>query len=165
MFYIVLLWVTVLLVHRSHGIEESVGTRASVATLPIDPASVFFGKALALMIQLWVTAFVLLSGAVVLLHVALHGAVVASGSVAVCIVALAFAGTLYGALSSGPSGQSSLLALLSLPAFAPLLIAGERSFSAGLYGGNLKEWWLLLLTGVVAYSAAGYFLYGVIEDY
>ena len=48
LFYLVTLFVTLLMINRSQGIENAPGTRASVATLGLDPAGVFLGKALAL---------------------------------------------------------------------------------------------------------------------
>lgn len=164
LFYIVVVLVVLLMINRSHGVESTPGTRASVATLGLDPAGVFLGKALALAVELWLTSAVLLAGSVVVLHTALHGTLVALPSIIVTLGALAGAGTLYGALSSGANGSATLLPVLSLPAFAPLLIAGERSFSAALYGGALWEWWVISLVALAGYLAVGILLYGVLEE-
>ena len=84
-----------------------------------------------------------LAGAVLFLHTALHGTLVALPSVVETLGALAAAGTLYGALSAG-AGSATLLPVVALPAFAPLLIAGERSFAAALDGGALWQWWVIV---------------------
>jgi ABC-type transport system involved in cytochrome c biogenesis permease component len=89
---------------------------------------------------------------------------VALPSIAVTLGALAAAGTLYGALTAGGDGSATLLPVLALPAFAPLLIAGERSFSAALHGGALWEWWVIAAVALVAYLAVGILLYGVLEE-
>jgi heme exporter protein B len=164
LFYLVMLLVTLLMINRSQVIEGSAGTRASVATLGLDPAGVFLGKALALAVELWITGAVLLVGAVLVLHTALVGTLQALPSVAVILAALAAAGTLFGALSGGGQGPATLLPVLSLPAFAPLLIAGERSFSASLHGGALWQWWVISIVALAAYLALGVLLYGVLED-
>lgn len=164
LFYLVTLLVTLLMINRSQAVERTSGTRSSVATLGLDPAGVFLGKALALAVELWVTGLVLLAGAVLVLHTALHGALVALPSIAVTLGALAAAGTLYGALTAGGDGSATLLPVLALPAFAPLLIAGERSFSAALHGGALWEWWVIVAVALVAYLAVGILLYGVLEE-
>jgi heme exporter protein B len=164
LFYLVTLLVTLLMINRSQAVERTSGTRSSVATLGLDPAGVFLGKALALAVELWVTGLVLLAGAVLVLHTALHGALVALPSIAVTLGALAAAGTLYGALTAGGDGSATLLPVLALPAFAPLLIAGERSFSAALHGGALWEWWVIAAVALVAYLAVGILLYGVLEE-
>ena len=164
LFYLVMLLVALLMINRSRVIEGSPGTRASVATLGLDPAGVFLGKALALTVELWLTGVVLLGGAVLFLHTQLSGTVSALPSVAVTLAALAAAGTLYGVMSGGGQGPATLLPVLSLPAFAPLLIAGERSFSAALHGGALWQWWLISLVALVAYLGLGILLYGVLEE-
>jgi len=164
LFYLVMLLVALLMINRSRVIESSPGTQASVATLGLDPAGVFLGKALALAVELWLTGLVLLGGSVLVLHTAPAGTVSALPSVVVTLGALAAAGTLYGALSGGGQGPATLLPVLSLPAFAPLLIAGERSFSAALHGGALWRWWLISLVALVAYLGIGILLYGVLEE-
>lgn len=164
LFYLVTLFVVLLMVNRSQALEHSPGTRASVATLGLDPAGVFLGKALALTLELWVTGLILLSGAVVFLHCALAGTLMALPSVLVTLATMAAAGTLYGALTAGGDGPATLLPVLALPAFAPLLIAGERSYSAALHGGALWEWWVIVLVAFVAYLAMGILLYGVLEE-
>ena len=164
LFYLVMLFVTLLMVNRSQVIDGAPGTRASVATLGLDPAGVFLGKALALAVELWLSGAVLLAGSVLVLHTNLAGTLAAVPSVAVTLAALAAAGTLYGALSGGGQGPATLLPVLSFPAFAPLLIAGERSFSAALGGGALVPWWVISLVALVAYLAVGILLYGVLEE-
>jgi heme exporter protein B len=164
LFYLVSLFVALLMINRSQGIESTPGTKASIATLGLDPAGIFLGKSLALAIELWVTGIVLLGGAVLVLHTALHGALLALPSILVTLAAMAAAGTLYGALTAGGDGAATLLPVLTLPAFAPLLIAGERSFSAALHGGSLWEWCVIVLVALVAYLAVGILLYGVLEE-
>ena len=163
LFYLVVVLVALLMVNRSQGVESTPGTRASIATLGLDPAGVFLGKTLALWVELCASGVVLLAGSVLLLHIALHGALVALPSVVVTLGALAAAGTLYGALTSS-ANSATLLPVLSLPAFAPLLIAGERSFSAALHAGPLLEWWVISVVALVAYLGAGILLYGVLEE-
>ena len=163
LFYLVSVLVVLLMINRSQGVESTPGTRASIATLGLDPAGVFLGKALALCVELWIAGVVLLAGSVLLLHTQLHATLVALPSVLVTLAALAAAGTLYGALTSA-GGGATLLPVLSLPAFAPLLIAGERSFSSALSGGALWEWWVISLVALAAYLAAGILLYGVLEE-
>jgi len=164
LFYLVVLLVALLMINRSQAIEATPGTRSSVATLGLDPAGVFLGKSLALAVELWVSAVVLLAGAVLMLHVALHGALAALPSILVTLGALSAAGTLYGALTGGEHGTATLLPVLSLPGFAPLLIAGERSFSSALHGGALWQWWMISSVALVAYLGMGILLYGVLEE-
>jgi heme exporter protein B len=164
LFYLVVVLVALLMTNRSHAIENAAGTRASVATLGLDPAGVFLGKALALAIELWLSALVLLAGSVLVLHTALRGTLTAAPSIVVTLGAIAAAGTLYGALTSGGNGAATLLPVLSLPAFAPLLIAGERSFNSSLHGGALLDWWVISVVALAVYLGMGIVLYGVLEE-
>jgi heme exporter protein B len=150
LFYLVIVLVALLMINRSHAIEATSGTRASVATLGLDPAGVFLGKAVALAIELW--------------HTALHGTLEAVPSILVTLGAIAGAGTLYGALTSSGNAAATLLPVLSLPAFAPLLIAGERSFNSALHGGALLQWWVISTVALAVYLALGILLYGVLEE-
>jgi heme exporter protein B len=152
------------MINRSQAVERTPGTKSSIATLGLDPAGVFLGKSLALAVELWVTGLVLLAGAVLVLHTALHGSIIALPSIFVTLCALAAAGTLYGALTAGGDTTATLLPVLCLPAFAPLLIAGERSFYDALHGGSLLGWWVIVVVALVAYVAMGILLYGVLDD-
>ena len=88
----------------------------------------------------------------------------ATPSILVTLAAIAAAGTLYGALTSGGNAAATLLPVLSLPAFAPLLIAGERSFNSALHGGALLEWWVISVVALAVYLGMGILLYGVLEE-
>ena len=164
LFYLVLVLVALLMITRSHAIERRAGTRSSVATLGLDPAGVFLGKALALLVELASAALVLGAGSILLLHTPLAGTLRAAPSIALALAGLAAAGTLYGALAAG-EGAATLLPILALPAMAPLLVAGERAYSAALSGAGLWQWWLILATALVAYLGLGVLLYGVLEDF
>jgi heme exporter protein B len=164
LFYLVVVLVAILMINRSAAVEAGAGTRASIATLGLDPAGVFLGKTLALAVELWLSAVVLLAGSVLLLHTALHGTLEAVPSVVVTLGAIAGAGTLYGALTSGGNAAATLLPVLGLPAFAPLLIAGERSFNSALHGGALVQWWVISVVALAVYLALGILLYGVLEE-
>lgn len=164
LFYLVILLVALLMVNRSQAVERTAGTKSSVATLGLDPAGVFLGKSLALAAELWATGVVLLAGTVLMLHTDLQGTVAALPSIMVTLGALACAGSLYGALTAGGDQAATLLPVLALPAFAPLLIAGERSFSAALNGGGLWQWWVIVSVALAAYLALGVLLYGVLEE-
>lgn len=164
LFYLVILFVALAMVQRSQNVENAPGTRASIATLGLDPGAIFLGKSLALAIELWSVGLILLGGSVLFLHISLIGALKALPSVMVALGTMATAGTIYGALTTGGDGPTTLLPILTLPAFAPLLIAGERSLSAALYGGALWEWWVIVVVALAVYLAVGVLLYGVLED-
>jgi heme exporter protein B len=164
LFYVVLFLVSMLIVNRSQSIEASTGTRASIATLALDPGGVFLGKAAAVAVELLISATLLASGAVLLLHTSLLGTLRAAPSIFFTTAALAAAGTLYGVLAGGGGSGATLLPVLAIPGYAPLLIAGERGYSEAIAHASVGRWWAISLISFVVYSALGVLLYGVVDE-
>ena len=164
LFYLVVTLVALLVINRSSQIESPRGTRTSLLTLGLDAGGVFLGKAAAMLVQLFATATALLFGTTVLLHVPVHAALVTLPSVLLATATLSAAGVLYGLVASSSSSSATLLPVLALPAFAPILIAGERSFSSLISAGSLSRWVLLLIFSLVAYGSIGVLLYGALEE-
>ncbi len=164
LFYLVILLVVLFMIGRGQAVESPAGTRTSVAMLGADPAGIFLGKTLALFVELVVTAAVLLTGVVVLLHAPVAGTASALPSVLLTLGALAAGGTLYGALVAGADVQATLLPIIALPPFAGLLIIGEKSFAAAVAGQSSVKWLLFLFVSLLAYLAVGILLYGVTEE-
>ena len=117
-----------------------------------------------MLVQLFATATALLFGTTVLLHVPVHAALVTLPIVLLATATLSAAGVLYGLVASSSSSSATLLPVLALPAFAPILIAGERSFSSLISAGSLSRWVLLLIFSLVAYGSIGVLLYGALEE-
>ena len=164
LFYVVLTLAALLIINRSTAIESGRGTQNSLRTLGLDPAGLFLGKATALFFELVITAVVLLSGTVLLLHVRWHDALLTAPMTLLACAALATAGVLYGVVASSSSSAATLLPVLALPAFAPILIAGERAFSSLVQPAPLARWVGLLVFVVVAYTGTGILLYGAVEE-
>lgn len=162
--WLALLLVTVLAVTRSAGIETREGTRAATRLLGLDAGGVFLGKAAALGVQLLALDVVLEAGLLVFFHVDLERLALATPLGVGAIVALASAGTLYGALVAGTEAAATLLPVLVLPALAPVLIAGERGTAAVLSGHGPGRWAVVLGVAAVAYLAVGVVLYGPLEE-
>ena len=135
LFWLAVLFSTVLATQRSFAIESGEGTRDGLRVSGIDPAGVFLGKAAA-----WL-------------------AIVASF---LATIGLATAGTLYGALSAGLRVRETLLPLLVLPVLAPVLLAASRAWSGALTGPvSSGESWLRILGPFAAvYLVVGIVLYG-----
>ena len=164
LFYVVVLFVSMLVIARSATIESSPGTANSISMLGLDPAGVFLGKATAVFLEVLLSALILLAGTTLLLHLSLALALHSLPSVVLVVMGLSLAGTLYGALTSGLTGSPTLLPLLVLPTMAPLLIAGERTISAIATHQTWSSWLGLLIVFDVGYTVAGILLYGVVED-
>jgi heme exporter protein B len=160
-----------ILVQRSFAIEADDGALDALRVAGLDPTAIFWGKALALAVQLAVLEAVLLVAAVLL-----YGAEVPAGGVVLLVATflvatcgLACVGTLYGGLTAGFSGRETLLPLLVLPVVAPVLIGATRAVEAALGTGGMalsEGWpWLGLLTVfAVAFGVGGALAFGPLID-
>lgn len=171
-----LVWLAVLfsllvLVQRAFAVEADDGALDALRVAGVDTPAIFWGKSLALALQLAVLEIVLLVAAVLL-----YGADVPLGGVALLAVTLVAAtcglacvGTLYGGLTAGLTGRETLLPLLVLPAVAPVLIGATRAVESALGTGGmaLSEGWPwvgLLAVFAVAFGVGGALAFGPLID-
>jgi heme exporter protein B len=166
LFWLALLFSTVLFAQRARALEGSPATREATRLLGLDPAGVFIGKAVALFLELVILEVLLLVGILLLFHVVVLSWGILVASLLLAALGLSSASVLYGALSGEAQMRATLLPVLLLPIVAPVLIAGVRAFQAAVNaGGALGGRWLgvLAVFGVV-YSALGIALYGPLEE-
>ncbi len=100
-FWVALLFSTVLAIQRSVAVESGEGTRDGLRLSGIDPAGIFLGKAAAIGLQLLALQLVLWAGVTFLFDVRVHVVWLAVVASLLATVGLACAGVLYGALSAG----------------------------------------------------------------
>jgi heme exporter protein B len=167
LFWVAVLFCTVLAVQRSVAVESGDGARDGLRLSGIDPAGLFLGKAAAVAAELVVLEVVLGLGVVVLYgaRIDVPWLIVVSGLLGT--VGLAATGTLYGALSAGLRVRETLLPFLWLPIAAPVLLAGTRIWQAALAGGTASDatpWLRLLLVFDAVYLAVGVVIYGPIHE-
>ena len=165
-FWIAVLFSTVLSIQRSVAIESGEGTRDGLRLSGIDPAGIFLGKASAIALQLLVLQVVLWAGVTFLFDVRVHHAWLAVAASLLATVGLACSGVLYGALSAGLRVRDTLLPLLVLPVLAPILLAGSKAWQAALSTSatNGAEWLKILIPFAVIYLVVGVALYGPLQE-
>jgi heme exporter protein B len=165
-FWIAVLFSTVLSIQRSVAIESGEGTRDGLRLSGIDPAGIFLGKAAAVGLQLLVLQIVLWAGVTVLFDVRVRVVWLAVVASLVATVGLACAGVLYGALSAGLRVRDTLLPILVLPVLAPVLLAGSKAWQAALDGSSSSgaEWLRILIPFAVIYLVIGIVLYGPLQE-
>ena len=166
LFWLAVLFSTVLAVQRSYAIEAGEGTRDGLRLSGIDPAGVFLGKAAAVAVQLVVLQVVLWVGVTMLFGVRFRAPWLAVAASALATIGLATAGVMYGALSSRLRVRETLLPMLVLPILAPVLLAGARAWSGAL-SGTVAEGvgWLRILGPFAAvYLVVGIVLYGPLQE-
>jgi heme exporter protein B len=165
-FWVALLFSTVLAVQRSVSVESGEGTRDGLRLSGIDPAGIFLGKAAAVGLQLLVLQAVLWAGVAFLFDVRVQVPWLAALSCLIATVGLAAAGVLYGALSAGLRVRDTLLPLLVLPVLAPVLLAGSKVWEAALSGSvsSGTQWLKILVPFSVIYLVLGVVLYGPLQE-
>ncbi len=165
-FWIAVLFSTVLSIQRSVAIESGEGTRDGLRLSGIDPAGIFLGKAAAVALQLAVLQIVLWAGVTFLFDVRVRVIWLALVASLLATVGLACAGVLYGALSAGLRVRDTLLPILVLPVLAPVLLAGSKAWEAALNGnaGAGTEWLRILIPFAVIYLVIGVVLYGPLQE-
>jgi heme exporter protein B len=160
------------LVQRSFAIERDDGALDALRVAGVDPVAIYWGKSVALAVQLAVLEVVLLIAAVLLYgsDVPIGGVVLLVTTLVTATCGLACVGTLYGGLTAGFTGRETLLPLLVLPVVAPVLIGATRAVESalGTDGVALSEGWPwigLLAVFAVAFGAGGALAFGpLIEE-
>jgi len=167
LFWVAVLFCTVLAVQRSVSVESVDGARDGLRLSGLDPAGQFLGKAAAVAVQLVVLEVVLGVGVVLLYGAKIEVPWLIVVSCLLGTVGLAATGTLYGALSAGLRMRETLLPFLFLPIAAPVLLAGTRMWQAGLAGGTESygsPWLRLLVVFDAVYVALGIVVFGPIQE-
>ena len=160
-----------LLVQRTFGVESEDGALDALRAAGVDAAGVFWGKVLALGVQLAVLEALLLGTAILLYAVELRwtGIVLIVLTWLVATIGLATVGTLYGGLAAGARGRETLLPLLLLPVVAPVLIGATRAVEAALGTGGTAiadgwPWVGVVAVFAVAFGAGGTLAFGPLID-
>lgn len=167
LFWVAVLLSTVLAVQRSFAIESSGNARDGLRLSGIDPAAIFFGKGIAIAVQLVLLELVLAAAVVMLYDVTLHGVLTLLVACMFATVGVAACGTLYGVLAAGLRAKETLLPLLFLPVVAPVLLAASRAsdVALGASADSSSTWLGVLGVFAVVYTAIGAVAFGpLLED-
>lgn len=162
LFWLTVLFVTVVAVQRSTAIETSDGARRALLLAGIEPSSVFVGKALAIAVQILGVEVLMVGGVLVFYGATVESLPLLLATCAVATFGIAASGTLLGALVAGVRARETVLPILLLPVLAPVLIAASRAFDDALGVLAVDGWaWLGLLAGFgVVNAALGTLAYG-----
>ncbi len=172
-----LIWLATLfsmlvVVQRSFAIEAGDGALDALRTAGVPAQGIYFGKAIALGVQLVVLEVLLFAAAFVLYNSRIAAAAGIGLSITSALAAscgLGLVGTLYGGLTTGTKGRESLLPLLLLPVVAPVLIGATRATEAalGVGGISMREGWAwvaLLVTYALLFGIGGSVAFGPLVD-
>ncbi len=171
-----LIWLATLfsmlvVVQRSFAVESDDGALDALRTAGVPAQGIYFGKAVALTMQLVVLEVLLFLAAFVLYNsrIGAGGVVLLITSALAASCGLGLVGTLYGGLTTGTKGRESLLPLLLLPVVAPVLIGATRATEAalGVGGISMREGWAwvaLLVTYALLFGIGGSLAFGPLVD-
>lgn len=158
-------------IQRTFALESADGALDALRVAGVDASAIFWGKSIALMVQLVVLEALLVLTAVVLygVEIGAWGFVQLCLTVATGTLGLAVVGILYGGLAAGVRGRETLLPLLLLPVVAPVLIGATRATesSFGSAGATLSEGWPwvgLLSVFAVLFGVVGSLAFGPLID-
>jgi heme exporter protein B len=162
LFWVAVLLAALLAVGRSFAIEEANRARDGLRLSGLDGGAMFFGKAAAIAVELFLLEVVLGAVVIALYGVSVSGVLALLCAAVAATVGLAATGTVYGVLATGLRARDTLVPLLVLPAVTPVMLGGSRAFAAALDGSSADAWpWVQLL---VAFSvlalAAGTMAFG-----
>ena len=167
LFWLAVTFSALLAIQRSFALESADGGRDGLRLSGLDPAGIFFGKAVAVAVELLALEVLLGVGVVLLYDAPLQGAVLLGLTCVTATAGLAAAGTVYGVLAAGVRVKETLLPLLLLPIVAPVVLAATRASEAALGQATADGWPWVRLLGVfaVVYAAVGALAFGpLLED-
>ncbi len=167
LFWVAVLFATVLAVQRSFAIEAVDEARDGLRLSGLDPGGIFLGKAGAVSAELLGLELVLSIVVALVYGISLDGVGALVASCVGATIGLAAVGTLYGVLSVGARVKETLLPLLFFPVVAPVLVAATKAWQEALASTPSKGFgWLgLLWIFAVCYVAIGTVAFGpLLED-
>lgn len=167
LFWVTVLFSAVLGLQRNFAIEAEDGIIDALRLSGMNPASIFLGKVLGLVVQLLVLEAVLVLGVAVFYNTEFTGIPLLVAITVAATVGIAAAGSVYGALAARLRSRDTILPLLILPLLAPVLISATRGSEVALgdEAGTGWSWAALLGLFACAYLALGAVLFSpLMED-
>lgn len=153
---------------ESFRLEVEDNALEGLLLLPVPPASIFYGKALANLIFLLALASLLLPLAFGLYGASVRGSVLELAAIVLLGTAgLAGPGTLYSAMTARARGSDVMLPLLLFPLVIPVLIAAVKATSLVLLGdpmGDRGAWFALVGSFDLVYWTLCGLLFGKVVD-
>ena len=166
-----LFWVTILLatsffVLRNFSLEVESGAIYNLRLSAIKPAHIFFGKALALFLGIFVLEIFLGVAAFFLYDISVENPALLIVASLLGTIAIASSATTYGILSANLKARETILPLLMLPVLIPVFLGAIRTFDDALGSSTANGWAWLSLLGAFAfiYTVFGSFAFGEILD-
>jgi heme exporter protein B len=150
LFWMVVLFAAVMAVGRSFGVEADDDVLDGLRLSGLSPAGIYFGKVLALFVELLLLGLLLAVAVVVFYGTEVHGPVLLVAVLVTATLGIAASGGAYGALVARIRGRDTLLPLVMLPMLAPVLISATRGVEVALERDAGPGWPWVGLLGIFA---------------
>lgn len=167
LFWVATTFATLLAIQRSIAIEADNQAKDALLLYGLDPAGIFLGKLLAVVIECLALEVVLTAGVIVLFNARINSILLLTVSAILGTIGTCAVGIVYGAISSVSKVRETLLPLLILPVVSPVLLSGTKAWQDGLaQKASLSDPWVgLLLAFSLVYVALGLVSFGsVLEE-
>jgi heme exporter protein B len=166
-----LLWMAVLFAsviasRRAFQLESEDGALEGLLLAPIDQASVFLGKTVAIAVQLLGLVACVLVLVVALFDVQVGAPLQMVGAFALGTIGLAAVGGLFGVVAEAARTREAIFPLLVLPLVTPIVIAGVRATDLATSGRGSEAWsWIgLLLAFDIVFVGVGILVFGFLME-
>jgi len=135
-----LLLSSTLLLDRSMRLEVEAGALSKLLLLPVRPSGIFYGKAIANTVQLWLVGIF----SVPLIFIVCDASLVEPiGWLLLTLIlgsaGLGAPGTLYAAMIARLSGKQLLLPLMLFPLVVPVIVAAVKATSLAMLGDPMDQ--------------------------
>jgi heme exporter protein B len=146
----------VLALRASFEAEQEDAAWDELVLAPVEPAAIYLGKVVGLVVELALLQILALGAAAVLFDLEVGRDVVALATVSIAgIVGIAAMGATLAALAARARAREAMLPLLVLPLLTPVLIGGTGGTAAVLGGETSVAWtWVSLLVPFAAMAIA-----------
>jgi heme exporter protein B len=167
------LWIGLLLastrsLDRSFAIETEHGALEGLVLWPVSPAAIYYGKAIANLVLLFMVSIALCPLLIAMYDAPLNGSALQFSAFLFGCGAIAAPGTLYALITAQVRSASVMLPILLFPLVVPAVIAAARGMSLLLEGDlmNQAPSWLGLLVAfnVIHWSLSGVLFGRLLEE-
>lgn len=154
---------------KSFAIETEQGALEGLMLWPVEPVAVFYGKAIANALVLFLTSAALVPAMIALFDAPVLGSpALFVGFLFFGTAAIAAPGTLYALITAQARAASAMLPVLLFPLVVPALVAAARGCSVLIEGDPMQQApsWLGLLVAfdLIHWSLSGLLFARVMED-
>jgi heme exporter protein B len=167
LYWVTALFSSLLALQRSFSLESENNAKDALILYGLDPAGIYIGKVIAVLVEMVLLEVFLTLGIVFLYSTHLHELADLAFSSIVGTLGILAVGVTFSAMTSASKAKETILPLLLLPVVAPVLLSGTKAWENEIAGkAGLGDPWVgLLILFAAAFLALGTLTFGsVLEE-